>query len=228
MSTITTVIRTFSNLINRRTQTASEIAIAGDTTMEELSENILPDIRDVVDEMNVVAGEIADAKTSIDSSEAVVLAISNFAGNWDDLTGSLGFPASVYHDGNFWQLLNLDGLTNITTSEPATTNSDWAMIPNTPEISVRTGQSTIVWGFINELQNSNTYTLPAANSVAANAYVDVMVAYKYAAQTPTVTTLGSDTLSDENGADADDSFIFDGFGGGMVRFISNGTSDWRI
>ena len=228
MSTITTVIRTFSNLINRRTQTASEIAIAGDTTMEELSENILPDIRDVVDEMNVVAGEVADAKTSIDSSEAVVLAISNFAGNWDDLTGSLGFPASVYHDGNFWQLLNLNGLTNITTSEPSTTNSDWAMIPNAPEISVRTGQSTIVWGFINELQNSNTYTLPAANSVAANAYVDVMVAYKYAAQTPTVTTLGSDTLSDENGADADDSFIFDGFGGGMVRFISNGTNDWRI
>lgn len=50
----------------------------------------------------------------------------NFVGKWMDLTGALAPPAVVYHDSVYWNLLN--SLADVTTSEPAVTNSDWLKV----------------------------------------------------------------------------------------------------
>lgn len=52
------------------------------------------------------------------------LAASNFKGKWSDLTGSLNIPASVYHGDRYWILLA--DLADVTASEPAEANADWA------------------------------------------------------------------------------------------------------
>ena len=46
-----------------------------------------------------------------------------FRGEWDELTGPIEMPASVYHDGAYWQLLR--DLPDVTASEPGQTQ-DWA------------------------------------------------------------------------------------------------------
>lgn len=50
---------------------------------------------------------------------------ANFKGLWSSLTGPLEIPASVYHNGDYWNLL-VD-LADVTTSEPSASNSDWAV-----------------------------------------------------------------------------------------------------
>lgn len=47
---------------------------------------------------------------------------ANFKGEWGDLSGALNVPASVYHSGGFWQLLN--DLADVTLSEPGV-SADW-------------------------------------------------------------------------------------------------------
>ena len=54
------------------------------------------------------------------------LASANFAGRWSDLTGALSVPAAVYHDEQYWMLL--DDLADVTASEPGPANADWALI----------------------------------------------------------------------------------------------------
>lgn len=63
-----------------------------------------------------------DAKISADTS----LAASNFKGLWSDLTGQLLAPASVYHNGVFWQLLY--SLADVTASEPLPDSPYWSFI----------------------------------------------------------------------------------------------------
>lgn len=51
------------------------------------------------------------------------VATSNFKGVWASLTGALSKPASTFHNGSYWILLN--NLTNVTSSEPSDSNTDW-------------------------------------------------------------------------------------------------------
>src|SRR5690606_1540417 len=53
----------------------------------------------------------------------IAAATANFKGEWGDLTGPLAIPASVYHSGSYWQLLN--NLADVTLSEPGV-SADWA------------------------------------------------------------------------------------------------------
>lgn len=57
------------------------------------------------------------------------VATSNFKGLWSSLTGALNKPASVYHNSHYWILLN--NLTDVTTSIPSDSNSDWLRSANT-------------------------------------------------------------------------------------------------
>lgn len=52
----------------------------------------------------------------------IAAATANFKGEWGDLTGPLAIPASVYHSGSYWQLLN--NLADVTLSEPGV-SADW-------------------------------------------------------------------------------------------------------
>lgn len=64
----------------------------------------------------------ASAASAAVASEANITALANFKGTWSSLTGSLNKPASVFHNGTYWALLN--NLANVTTSQPGV-SSDW-------------------------------------------------------------------------------------------------------
>lgn len=65
------------------------------------------------------------SKAAAQASEANVAALANFKGTWASLAGALAKPASVFHAGAFWMLLN--NLANVTTSQPGVT-ADWQVV----------------------------------------------------------------------------------------------------
>ena len=89
----------------------------------------------------------------------------------------------------------------------------------------QTGGGVLTDYRINELQDSSSYTLPLADSVDSGAWLLVEICDEYSAETPTVTVSGSDTITDSTGTDTD---VLFNAGSVSVRFISDGTSDWRI
>lgn len=69
------------------------------------------------------------------------------------------------------------------------------LIVNTTTVIPQTGGGTLTALRINELQDSNTYTLPLANTVSANQVIVIELPEKYKTATPTVIRNGSDTIS---------------------------------
>ncbi len=66
---------------------------------------------------------IAAAQASIATDAAnAARAVSNFVGDWSSLTGPLAKPATTYHNGLFWVLLN--DLPDVAASEPGV-SADW-------------------------------------------------------------------------------------------------------
>ena len=73
-----------------------------------------------------VAAVVATAQADIATTQAdAARAIANFAGVWVALSGSLTKPATVYHNGFFYELLN--NLANVAASEPGVT-ADWIVV----------------------------------------------------------------------------------------------------
>lgn len=64
------------------------------------------------------ATSAADASNSAANLSAIV----NFKGLWSTLTGALNKPASVFHNGAYWALLNT--LADVTASQPGV-SADW-------------------------------------------------------------------------------------------------------
>lgn len=62
-------------------------------------------------------------------SQNLAAASAGFKGLWSSLTGALSKPATVFHNGTYWALLN--NLANVTASEPSLTNADWQFISGT-------------------------------------------------------------------------------------------------
>lgn len=78
---------------------------------------------DVIIVNNDVAASAASAATALLSAEAAETA-ANFLGEWSTLTGAKTKGATVLNNGVYWALL-VD-IADITLSEPAPTNADWA------------------------------------------------------------------------------------------------------
>ena len=66
MTTITQTISTFSNPINRNTQTPAQIATAGDTTISEWT-TIVGQMNTYAGQVNTVAGEVNDAEAAAEA-----------------------------------------------------------------------------------------------------------------------------------------------------------------
>ena len=75
-----------------------------------------------------VNGYKTDAETAqaaAEAAQAVAQTSANFKGNWSDQTGAAAIPYSVYHEGNYWQLVS--NLADVTASEPGVTVA-WKVI----------------------------------------------------------------------------------------------------
>lgn len=95
--------------------------------------------------------DAADAEVFRNESEAAkdaALALVNFAGKWADLTGALNTPATVFHQGAYWRLLN--DLADVTASEPANDNADWLFVYSNAELRRKLlDEATLYADFVN-------------------------------------------------------------------------------
>lgn len=93
----------------------------------------------------------ANSKAAAQASEANVAAMSNFKGAWAGLAGALAKPASVFHNGAFWALLN--NLADVTVSQPGMT-ADWQVVGGSwPMLQVAVNTNAVPW---------RTYVITAA------------------------------------------------------------------
>lgn len=72
------------------------------------------------------------ARVDAQSARDAALAVVGFAGKWADLAGTLNTPATVFHQGAYWRLLN--DLADVTGSEPANGNADWLFVYSNAEL----------------------------------------------------------------------------------------------
>lgn len=77
---------------------------------------------------SAAAGYQGDAQEARDAAMALV----GFAGNWSDLTGALAPPATVYHRGAYWRLLN--NVADVSSIEPAPGSSSWVFVSSNSEL----------------------------------------------------------------------------------------------
>lgn len=97
------------------------------------------------DETTASAAAISAAASaaSATASETNIAALANFKGNWSSLTGVLNKPASVFHNGTYWALLN--NLADVTTSQPGV-SSDWQVAGGAfPIIRINSNTTAVPW-----------------------------------------------------------------------------------
>lgn len=94
-------------------------------TAQEVYSNALEAEQSVLD----AEQSVADAEQSVVDVSVIAANLAssvNFKGKWSDLDGQLIMPASVIHNGAYWQLLY--SLANVALSEPSTDSDYWAFI----------------------------------------------------------------------------------------------------
>lgn len=87
----------------------------------------------------------------------IVVSAANFKGNYSALTGALAVPASVYHNGNYWQLL--ENVANVTLEVPGV-SSKWALASNPSGYVAIAGPLTLTYAGRYLITNSGAITLP--------------------------------------------------------------------
>lgn len=93
-------------------------------------------------------------------------------------------------------------------------------------VEEQVGGGALVYGKVNLLTDSLTYTLPLANTVSSGDFIIVEKDETNKADTPTVSRSGSDDIVYSGGTDTD--LQFDAETSQAIRFVSNGTDGWRI
>ena len=101
-----------------------------------------------------------------------------------------------------------------------------ALETRTTTVVVQTGGGALSALRVNELQDTDTYTLPLASDVLAGQFINVELPDEFKSFEPIVSRSGSDTISYSGGTDT--SITFDGGFSVSLRLTSDGVSDWRI
>lgn len=104
------------------------------------------------------AGISTAQATTATNAAAASTASASFKGAWASLTGAIAKPASVYHNGAFWMLLN--NLADVTTSQPGVT-ADWQVIGGAFPVVRITSNTTAVPGKTYVIYGACTLTAPA-------------------------------------------------------------------
>ena len=164
MTTITQVITALPTAPDPATMSPSLFASTAAASV--LAQKAMtPELNLMAGQMNTVAGEInaaiapvAGQVAAVAASEANTAAFANFKGAWSALTGALAKPASVFHNGAFWALLN--NLADVTASQPGVT-SDWQVCGGAwPIVPISTNTTAVPW---------RTYVFTAACTLTAPA-----------------------------------------------------------
>lgn len=94
----------------------------------------------------------------------------------------------------------------------------------TTTVLPKTGAVALTALRINEVQNAGPFTLPAANSVAANQIITIDFPDEFKAFVPVINRAGSDTITNGDGTDTSITLL------GSIRIIlvSDGISDWHL
>lgn len=113
-------------------------------------------------------------------------------------------------------------------NDPISSPTFWAEISFNQKVVRQTGGGNLIPMVVNYIEDSNTYDLPEADTVADGIWVKVTLSDKNSAQEPTVQVTGTDDLEDIIGVDPDGEFLFDAGTSFEVDFISNGVDTWEI
>jgi hypothetical protein len=123
----------------------------------------------------------AASKAAAQASEANVAAMSNFKGTWASLAGALAKPASVFHNGAFWALLN--NLADVATSQPGVT-ADWVVVGGSwPMLQVAVNTNAVPWRTY-VITAGCTLTMPAITGSGIQIRVIVLAGVSGAALAP--------------------------------------------
>lgn len=94
------------------------------------------------------ASDAESDRTAAQEARDAALAVVGFAGKWADLAGALNTPATVFHQGAYWRLLN--DLADVTASEPANDNADWLFVYSNAELRRKLlDEATLYADFVN-------------------------------------------------------------------------------
>lgn len=149
---------------------------------------------------SAVAGAASAAAAA--ASQTNVSAMSNFKGTWSSLTGALAKPASVFHNGAFWALLN--NLADVTTSQPGVT-ADWQVCGGAfPIVTISTNTTAVPWRTY-LMTAACTLTMPAISGNGQQVRVIVLAGVNGAIISPA----GSDKVRGTAGAMTVDATPFD-------------------
>lgn len=103
----------------------------------------------------------------------------------------------------------------------------WQTVDGLTQVKYLSGGGNLSPYWDNWLTDSNSYALPAANTVPANGALVVTKPDKYRTSTPTVTLTGGDYL-EWSGANNTDGIQLLTSHIEVLKFISNGSNGWRI
>jgi len=131
------------------------------------------------------------------------------------INSNIGNDPSIDSGSNWLPAVSGVAVPEVATLETRTTT----VIP-------QTGGGALTALRVNELQDTDTYTLPLANSVLVNQFIDIELPDEFKTFEPIVSRSGSDTISYSGGTDT--SITFDDDSSISLRLTSDGVSDWRI
>lgn len=94
-------------------------------------------------ESGVAVLQRTSANNDIEQAANTALANANFKGRWADQVGALAIPASVYHKGKYWMLL--DALADVTAAEPGESGS-WDYLYDGNPLAFGPGPQTLIAG----------------------------------------------------------------------------------
>lgn len=130
--------------------------------------NALPEeLNSSIEAMNTVGQECEDNRDDAVNAALESVGATNFSGNWSDATGAATAPSSYLHNSSMWVLV-VD-VSDITATEPSTSNSDWYLLPsgeqqetNTANIATNTSRlaENYGWGFNQAVNVSDSDSNP--------------------------------------------------------------------
>ncbi|HEV2612546.1 MAG TPA: hypothetical protein VGU61_19950 [Noviherbaspirillum sp.] len=126
----------------------------------------------LVNEINTGMPDLESAANLVEGGLPSIVAAANYKGLWSTLTGALAIPASTFHNGQFWQLL--ENVADVTAEVPGV-SSKWAAYSTKPTIPL--GTTVAAGSLVAEDDSGNSFpvTVPSTSVIASTAVTDRLI-----------------------------------------------------